>query len=402
MISEIAKKEGIKERKLSRLVAEGKVVILKNSRREIEPVAIGKYMSVKINANVGTSPEIASLEKELEKAKIAVKYGSDTIMDLSIGGNLDEIRRTLLKKIDVPLGTVPIYQAFIEKKLDMDPDFILKIIEKHCKDGVDFLTLHCGITRDIVERIATRLIPITSRGGSFIASWIIEHKEENPLLTHFSEILEIVKEYEATISLGDALRPGCLKDSSDVFQIQELLTLGKLVKIARKEGAKVIVEGPGHVPLNEIEMNMKLEKKICDEAPFYVLGPLVTDIALGYDHISAAIGGAIAAIHGADFLCYVTPSEHLGLPDVTDVKQGVIAAKIAAHAANIVRKGYLDRDTLLSKYRRELNWDKVFELSIDPEIKKKYPSLKDRKECTMCGKYCAIKIVDNYLKKVKK
>ncbi|RLI90078.1 MAG: phosphomethylpyrimidine synthase, partial [Candidatus Altiarchaeales archaeon] len=226
--------------------------------------------------------------------------------------------------------------------------------------------------------------------------------EENPLLTHFSEILEIVKEYEATISLGDALRPGCLKDSSDVFQIQELLTLGKLVKIARKEGAKVIVEGPGHVPLNEIEMNMKLEKKICDEAPFYVLGPLVTDIALGYDHISAAIGGAIAAIHGADFLCYVTPSEHLGLPDVTDVKQGVIAAKIAAHAANIVRKGYLDRDTLLSKYRRELNWDKVFELSIDPEIKKKYPSLKDRKECTMCGKYCAIKIVDNYLKKVKK
>ncbi len=397
---EIAKKEGISEEKLKRRVENGSVVILKNSERDIEPIAIGEGTRVKVNANIGTSPDLSDMNMELEKARTAVKYGTDTIMDLSVGGDLDRIRREILKNISIPLGTVPIYQAFIEKKIDMDQDSILKVIEKHCRDGVDFLTLHCGITKDIVKRIKRRLIPITSRGGSFIAAWIIKNQQENPLYESFDQILEIVKEYDVVISLGDALRPGSIHDSSDICQTQELINLGKLTKLARREKVPVIIEGPGHVPLDQIEMSVRLEKKICDNSPFYVLGPLVTDIALGYDHISGAIGGAIAAIYGADFLCYVTPSEHLGLPTVEDVKNGVIASRIAAHSADIVRLNNSKRDDELSKARGELDWSRMFELCIDKSIKQTHSELVDRNVCTMCGKYCALKIVKDYLDKI--
>jgi len=397
MLEEIAKKEGISMEKLERNVRNGSVVIVKNAKREIPPLAIGAGTKVKVNANIGTSPDVVDLKRELKKAKTAVEYGTDTLMDLSIGGDLDEIRRKILKNTNVPLGTVPIYQAFLEKKIDMSSESILKVIEKHCMDGVDFLTLHCGITRDIVENLNKRLIPITSRGGSFLAAWMIENQKENPLYENFDRILEIVKEYDVVISLGDALRPACLHDSSDIAQMQELINLGKLTKKARKENVPIIIEGPGHVPLDQIEMNVLLEKRICDNSPFYVLGPLVTDIALGYDHISGAIGGSIAGMYGADFLCYVTPSEHLGLPTVEDVKNGVIASKVAAHAADIVRLGDTKRDDELSKARKELDWNKMFELCIDKKIKEAYSELIDKKVCTMCGKYCALKIVNEYL-----
>ena len=397
MIDEIAKSEGISKRKLKKRVERGSVVIVKNSKRDIKPLAIGEGTLVKINANIGTSPDIQDLKKEIEKADTAAKYGAHTIMDLSIGGDLNRTRNEILKNTDIPLGTVPIYQAFVEDKIDMSTESILSVIEKHCRDGVDFLTLHCGITKDIVENLNSRLIPITSRGGSFLAAWIIKNQMENPLYENFDQILEIVKEYDVVISLGDALRPACINDASDICQIQELINLGKLTKIARKENVPIIIEGPGHVPIDQIEMNILLEKKICDNAPFYVLGPLVTDIALGYDHISGAIGGAIAAMHGADFLCYVTPSEHRGLPSVDDVREGVIASKIAAHAADIVRLRKTETDDEMSRARKDLNWEKMFELGIDKTIKQKYPELVGKKVCTMCGEYCALKIVEEYL-----
>lgn len=398
MLREIAGKEGIPEQKLEKNVSNGSAVVVKNAKRNIAPIAIGTGTHVKINANIGTSPEKSDLAEELEKARIAVESGADTLMDLSIGGDLDVIRRTILKNTNVPLGTVPVYQAFLEKKLDMSAESMLKVIEKHCRDGVDFLTLHCGITKDTVEHLGTRLIPITSRGGSFLAAWMIKNQEENPLYSQFDNVLEIVKEYEAVISLGDALRPACTHDATDAAQIQELVTLGRLTKRARKAGVPVIIEGPGHVPLDQIEANMLLEKKVCDNAPFYVLGPLVTDIAIGYDHITGAIGGAVAAMYGADFLCYVTPSEHVGLPDREDVKTGVIASKIAAHAADMVRLKDTRRDDELSRARKNLDWDTMFSLCIDKSVKEKHPGLCNKKECTMCGKYCALKILKEYLK----
>ncbi len=397
-MEEIAEIEGIPKEKLEKRVERGSVVLVKNSGRDIRPLSIGEGTKVKVNANVGTSPQMLSLEDELGKCKVAVECGTDTLMDLSVGGDLDEIRKQILKNTCVPLGTVPIYQAFIEKKTDMTEDSILKVIEKHCRDGVDFLTLHCGITRDTLKYLNERIIPITSRGGSFIAAWMIKNEGENPLYENFESILDICKEYDATISLGDALRPACIHDASDKAQIQELLNLGKLTGMARKEKVQVIIEGPGHVPLDQIQMNMRLEKKICDNAPFYVLGPLVTDIALGYDHISGAIGGAIAAMYGADFLCYVTPSEHLGLPDTEHVKRGVIASKIAAHAADIIRMKDTKRDDDLSRARKNLDWNTMFELCIDKSVKEEYPGLRDEGVCTMCGDYCALKIIRDYFK----
>lgn len=397
MFKEIAKIEGIPKERLKRSVDRGSAVIVKNPKRNITPIAIGDCVSVKINANIGTSSDLVDIDKEIEKARIAVEYGAHTVMDLSIGGNLDLIRRKILKKIKLPIGTVPIYQAFIEKKIGMDSDSILDVIERHCKDGVDFLTIHSGITKEIVESMNKRLIPITSRGGSFIAAWMIRNDQENPLYKNFDRILEIAKEYGVVLSLGDALRPGSTHDATDIPQIQELINLGRLTKSARKQGVQVIVEGPGHVPLDQIEMNVLLEKRICDNAPFYVLGPLVTDIALGYDHITGAIGGAIAAMHGADFLCYVTPSEHLGLPTVEDVKNGVIASRIAAHAADMVRLKKSRIDDEISLARKELNWNRMFELCIDKNIKKAHSKPINKKSCTMCGKYCALKIVKEYM-----
>ncbi len=397
MFKKIAKSEGVSEERLKRSVKRGSTVIVKNPKRNIMPLAIGDCATVKINANIGTSSDLVDIDKEIEKARIAVEYGAHTVMDLSVGGNLDIIRRKILKKIDVPIGTVPIYQAFIEKRIEMDADSILDVIEKHCKDGVDFMTIHSGITKDIIEGTKERIIPITSRGGSFIAAWMIKNNCENPLYQNFEHILEIAKEYDVVLSLGDALRPASTHDATDIPQIQELINLGRLTRIARKKGVQVIVEGPGHVPLDQIEMNVLLEKRICENAPFYVLGPLVTDIALGYDHITGAIGGAIAAMHGADFLCYVTPSEHLGLPTKDDVKNGVIASKIAAHAADMVRLKNTRIDDEFSVARRELDWNRMFELCIDKNTKKTHSELVNKKSCTMCGKYCALKIVKEYL-----
>lgn len=363
-------------------------------------------MRVKINANIGTSPDYVNIDEELEKGKVAVKYGADTLMDLSTGGDLDKIRREILK-IPVPLGTVPIYQAGVESAIkkgsivDMSEDEILKVIEKHAKDGVDFMTLHVGITKESLEKLERqkRIMGIVSRGGSFIACWMLHNKEENPLYKNYDYILEIAKEYNVVLSLGDALRPGAIADASDRAQIQELIILGELVDRAREKKVQCMVEGPGHMRLNEIEANVIIQKKLCKEAPFYVLGPLVTDIAPGYDHIAGAIGGTIAAYAGADFLCYVTPAEHLALPSVEDVKLGVIASKIAAHAVDIARGLDYELDLEMSKARAELNWKKQFELCIDKEKAIEYRKRRkpqDKDVCTMCGRYCAVKLIKRF------
>jgi len=408
----VAHDEGEKPEKICKRVANGTVVILKNAKREnTHPIGIGEGLKVKVNANIGTSMDLSDVNLEIEKAHIAIKYGADTIMDLSTNGNLDEIRRKILKAVTVPVGTVPIYQAAIEARqkkgaiINMTEDDIFNVIEKHAKDGVDFMTVHCGITSQSVKHILKqpRLMGIVSRGGTFLATWILHHEKENPLYQNFDYLLEIAKKYDVTLSLGDALRPGCIFDASDTPQIQELLTLGELTEKARKANIQTMIEGPGHLPLNHIEANITLEKSICKGAPFYVLGPIVTEIAPGYDHIVGAIGGAFAAIAGADFLCYLTPAEHLGLPSIEDVREGVIATKIAAHSVNIVRLGEKarERDYAMAKARAELNWKKQIENALDPEKAKAVRGrlkLKSPEACSMCSEYCAIKILKETLK----
>ncbi|MEM1581834.1 MAG: phosphomethylpyrimidine synthase ThiC [Candidatus Bathyarchaeia archaeon] len=408
----VAMDEGELPSDIRRRVAEGTVIIARNVQREnIRPIGIGKNLRIKVNANIGTSPDVCDLNLEIDKAKVAIKYGADTIMDLSTSGDLDEIRRTILKSVNVPVGTVPIYQAAIEaaKKrgsiVHMTEDDIFNVIEKHARDGVDFMTVHCGVTRETVKKIAKqqRLMGIVSRGGTFLASWILHNNEENPLYKSFDYLLEIAAKYDFTLSLGDGLRPGCIFDSTDYFQVQELLTIGELVKRAREIGVQAMVEGPGHLPLNHIETNIKLAKSICKDAPFYVLGPVVTEIAPGYDHIVSAIGGALAGLAGADFLCYVTPAEHLGLPSLEDVKEGVIAAKIAAHAADIARLGsrVTARDLEMANARVNLDWKRQIENAIDPEKAMKIRGrikLKSPEACSMCSEYCAIKILKETLK----
>jgi len=408
----VALEEGESPQTIRRRVAEGTVIITRNIRREnVHPIGIGKGLRTKVNANIGTSPDICDLNLEIEKAKIAIKYGADTIMDLSTGGNLDDIRRAILKVVNVPVGTVPIYQAAIEaarKKgsiVHMTEDDIFNTIEKHAKDGVDFMTVHCGVTKKIVEKLAKqpRLMGIVSRGGTFLAAWILYNDEENPLYKNYDYLLEIAAKYDFALSLGDGMRPGCIFDSTDYFQISELLTIGELVERARNANVQSMVEGPGHLPLNHVEANVKLAKAICKEAPFYVLGPVVTEIAPGYDHIVGAIGGAIAGLAGADFLCYLTPAEHLALPSLEDVKEGVIATRIAAHAADIAKLGAKTyaRDLEMAKARAELNWKKQIEISIDPEKAMKIrgkTKLKSPETCSMCSEFCAIKILKEALK----
>jgi len=408
----VATDEGDSPQSIRQRLVEGTVVITRNVQREnVHPIGIGKGLRTKINTNIGTSPDLCDLNLEIEKANIAVKYGTDTIMDLSIGGNLDEIRSTILKTVDVPIGTVPIYQAAIEvakKKgsiIHMTEDDIFNTIEKHAKDGVDFMTVHCGVTQQIVKRLAQhpRLMGIVSRGGTFLAAWILHHNKENPLYANYDYLLEIAAKYDFALSLGDGLRPGCIFDSTDWPQIQELLTIGELVERARAANVQAMVEGPGHLPLNDIIANVQLEKSICKGAPFYVLGPVVTEIAPGYDHIVGAIGGAIAGLAGADFLCYLTPSEHLGLPTLEDVKEGVIATKIAAHAVDIVKLGFkaASRDLAMAKARAGLNWKKQFENALDSEKAMKIRSrvkLRSPETCSMCSEYCAIKILREALK----
>jgi phosphomethylpyrimidine synthase len=395
----------------------GTIVIPANvyhrERENFTPRAIGKGLKTKVNANIGTSGDIENIELELEKLNVAVKYGADAVMDLSTGKNIDETRKTIVNNSPVMVGTVPIYQAakeaagkygFIGK---MTVDDLFNVIERHCKDGVDFITVHCGVTKSSLERLREegRITNIVSRGGALIAEWMVYNEAENPLYEHFDRLLEIAKKYDVTLSLGDGMRPGCIADATDRCQIEELITLGELVDRAREAEVQVMVEGPGHVPLDQIEANVILQKRLCHGAPFYVLGPIVTDVAPGYDHITAAIGGAIAAKAGADFLCYVTPAEHLALPDVEDVKLGVIAARIAGHAADIVKgvPGALQWDVEMAKAREALDWERQFELAIDPETARKYRKERvpqeDEKTCTMCGKFCSIRRFENYLKK---
>lgn len=407
----IAEKEGIKVEELRKNVAKGYTVIFRNVKHDwVKPVAVGRGVRVKINANIGTSRDIVNLEEEIEKAKIAVKYGADTIMDLSTGGDLDEIRKAIMNAVNVPIGTVPIYQAAEEQLrkgmaiIEMTEDDMWNAVEKHFKDGVDYTTIHVGVTKEVVEKMKRikRVVGMVSRGGTFLAAWILHWEEENPFYKNYDYLLELAKEYDVVLSLGDGLRPGGLPDAGDELQMSELFTLGRLVRRAREFGVQTMVEGPGHVPIDQIPMQIKIAKVATDNAPFYVLGPLVTDIFPGYDHIVGAIGGAIAALSGADFLCYVTPSEHLGLPDKEHVRLGVIASKIAAHAVNLTRfESDYKKDYLMSLARGSLNWTTQFEIAMDKEkfieIRKERPT--STEACSMCGDLCAIKLINEMLRK---
>ncbi|HEY4716581.1 MAG TPA: phosphomethylpyrimidine synthase ThiC [bacterium] len=406
-IKAIARKEGIDPEILRTRVADGSVIAVKNSRRKtlIAPLGIGKGLKTKVNANIGTSGDLSEIPLELKKLEAAVEAGADAVMDLSTGSGVDETRRTIIENSPIPVGTVPIYQAALEAVkrgksfVEMEPEEFFECIEKHAEDGVDFVTVHCGITMESVESLKRhgRVMGVVSRGGALMTEWMLRNRKENPLYEHFDKMIAIAKKYDLVLSLGDALRPGAIADASDNAQIMELLTLGRLTLEARKSGVQIMIEGPGHMPMNQIEANVVLEKKICQEAPFYVLGPLVTDVAAGYDHISSAIGGAIAAAAGADFLCYVTPAEHLRLPSVEDVRTGVIASRIAAHAADIVKgvKGAQEWDMNMSMARKALDWHKQYSLSIDPErakeLRESLPPA-DLEVCTMCGAFCAIKL----------
>ena len=409
-IRDVAKVEKIDSEIVRRRVASGKIVIPFNQIHSPKALGIGKGLRVKVNANIGTSREHCDVNEEIEKAKVSMNAKAHAVMDLSTGGNLDEIRIRLLKTVKVPFGTVPIYQAGIEaiKKhgaiVDMTEDDMFNMFEHQAKQGVDFAVTHVGVTKVSVERLRKqkRLIPMVSRGGSFHMAWILHNEQENPLYKNFDYLLELAKKYDVTLSLGDGMRSGALYDSNDRAKFQELLVIGELVERAREKGVQTMVEGPGHMPLCDIKSNIEVMKTVTKEAPYFVLGPLVTDIAPGYDHFVGGIGGAIAGFAGADFLCYITPAEHLSLPDKNDVREGVIAARIAAHAANLARGIDRDIDFDFSKARENLNWKKMFELCIDPEKAKEYREkrlpVENVEACSMCGNFCAIEIVKKYLK----
>ncbi|MBO5841039.1 MAG: phosphomethylpyrimidine synthase [Methanobrevibacter sp.] len=406
-MKDVAENENIEVDKLARLIADGKVVIPKNINSHAKACGIGEGLTTKINANIGSSSKIDDLDLEINKAKLAVEYGADAIMDLSTGSDLKLFRQKIMDAVDVIIGTVPIYEAGVvtlaknKEIIDMDPDDIFKAIENQAREGVDFMTLHCGITKDLVSKLEkqNRMMGIVSRGGTFMASWIKHNECENPLYENYAYLLELSYEYDITLSLGDGLRPGCLADASDIPQIQELVNLGGLVKRAQDANVQVMVEGPGHMPMNQIKANMEIQKTICHGAPFYVLGPLVTDLAPGYDHITSAIGGAIAASSGANFLCYVTPAEHLSLPSLEDVKEGVIASKIAAEAADVAKglpQSWI-KERQMAKARKEFNWEKQFDLAFDKSKPRQYRDkceLDDDEMCAMCGDYCAVKIAN--------
>jgi phosphomethylpyrimidine synthase len=409
LIKQIAHNEGIEPEKLARLVGKGKVVIPRNaSREDIFPIAVGKCMSTKINANIGTSREHMDVDEEVVKAQTAVQFGADTVMDLSTGADIDSTRKRIIKEISVPVGTVPIYQAASKHSsvLDMTSDDMFNAIRLHIKDGVDFITIHAGVTLKALELLRSdeRILDIVSRGGSFLSAWMMHHSCENPYYAEFDYVLEIVKEYDVTLSLGDGMRPGCIADASDQSMFYEIVTLGELVKKARNAGVSSMVEGPGHVPLDEIESGVKSMKNICDNAPLYLLGPLVTDIAPGYDHFTAALGGAVAGMAGADFLCMTTPSEHLALPTVEDIREGAVVTKIAAHAIDLVKTGQRHRaksiDNEMAVARRNLDWEHQFELAIDPARAVEIHSrCSDITTCSMCGELCAIKIMREVMEK---
>ena len=396
-------------------VAKGTVAICANPNHTgVKPAGVGEGLRVKVNANIGTSSDFPDLAPELEKLKEAVRCGADAVMDLSTGDHIGASRRAIIGQSPVMVGTVPIYEATVTAMkergavVDMKAEDLLRAIEEQAKDGADFMTLHCGLTREAIARLHRqgRVMDVVSRGGSFITGWMLHNEKENPLYENYDTILDICEKYDVTISLGDGLRPGCLADATDRAQIAELMTLGELVDRAWARGVQVMVEGPGHVPFDQIAANMKLEKQLCHGAPFYVLGPLVTDIAPGYDHITSAIGGTMAAVHGADFLCYVTPAEHLALPTLQDVHDGVIASRIAAHAADIVKgvPGAAEWDLSMARARKALDWEAQMDLAIDSETaraKRAWREAADTDACSMCGNYCAVKIVNQYMEQAK-
>jgi len=406
----VAAVEGLNAEEIREGVAKGAIVIPANIRHVgLNPCGIGEGLSTKVNANIGTSSDFGDVNTELAKLKVAIDAGADTVMDLSTGGDITAIRRAIIEASTRPIGTVPIYQAgieAIEKRgaiVKMTADDMFKAIEEHSRDGVDFVTVHCGVTRSAVARLKqqSRVTDVVSRGGAFLVGWMLHNDCENPLYEQYDRLLDIAREYDVTLSLGDGMRPGSLADATDRTQVDELLTLGELVQRAREAGVQVMVEGPGHVPLDQIETNVRLQKAVCKGAPFYVLGPLVTDIAAGYDHVTSAIGGAVAAMHGADFLCYVTPSEHLAIPDIDDVREGVIVSRIAAHSADIAKgvKGAMERDRQMSMARKKLDWDGQAKLALDPEKVKRVHQERSTEgaACSMCGKYCAMELVEKYL-----
>ena len=404
----VAKKENRTTEEIRQWVAEGKVAIPANiNHKSLDPTGIGSMLKTKINVNLGVSKDVEDLDEELEKVNHAVALGGDAIMDLSTHGDTKIFRRKLTSECPAMIGTVPIYDSVIYHKKDLGQltaeDF-LEVIRAHGEDGVDFVTLHCGLTRRTVEQLKRfgRTTNIVSRGGSLVFAWMSMTGNENPFYEYYDEILDICREYDMTISLGDGARPGCLADAGDLLQIEELVRLGELTQRAWDKDVQVMVEGPGHVPLNEVKANMEIQQSLCKGAPFYVLGPIVTDIAPGYDHITAAIGGAVAAMSGAAFLCYVTPAEHLALPNADDVKQGIMASKIAAHAADIAKgiPGARDADDRMGKARRDLDWDAMFKEAMDPEHAKavrddRAPEVEET--CSMCGKFCAVRSMNKAL-----
>ncbi len=406
----VAEEEGLDPECVLSGVADGSIVIPANTNHKgVHPCGIGKGLRTKVNANIGTSSDFGDVNTELEKLNAAASARSDTVMDLSTGGDISAIRRAIIASTSLPLGTVPLYQAGIQainmwgSIVAMPVEHLFAAIEEQAEDGVDFMTVHCGVTLKAVDRLrhASRVTDVVSRGGAFTIGWMLHNGQENPLYEHFDRMLEIARKYDVTLSLGDGLRPGSLSDASDRPQIEELLTIGELVERSRAAGVQVMVEGPGHMPLDQIAANVQIEKLVCKEAPFYVLGPLVTDIGAGYDHISAAIGGAIAASHGADYLCYVTPSEHLSLPKPDDVREGVIATRLAAHAGDIVKgvKGARDWDLKMSLARKNLDWQEQLRLALDPERATTGRAQHDTSGagCSMCGQYCAMDLVAEYL-----
>jgi len=408
----VAGYEGLEPELIRQGVASGTIVIPANANhKNLTPCGIGLGLKTKVNANIGASADFGDVGTELSKLQVALDAGADAVMDLSTGGDISAIRQAVIAASPICIGTVPLYQAGIKAikdygtMVDMTVDDLFAAIEDHCRDGVDFITVHCGITQESIRRLKQqgRITDVVSRGGSFLIGWMIHNNKENPLYEYYNRLLDITRKYDVTLSLGDGMRPGCLADATDRSQIEELLTLGELVDQARKGGVQAMVEGPGHVPLNQIVTNVQLQKSVCKGAPFYVLGPLVTDIGAGYDHITAAIGGAIAASAGADFLCYVTPTEHLSIPDADDVKEGIMASRIAAHAADITKgvKGAMEWDRKMATARKQLDWEEQIRLTLDPELARRvHNKHKTASEaCSMCGPYCAMEIMSKYLGK---
>lgn len=408
----VARDEGIDAKTICSCVARGTISIPNNPVRECRVVGIGKYLSTKVNANIGTSRDYINIDEEVEKAKTAESFGADALMDLSTGGDLDLIRKKIMDAVNIPIGSVPIYQAAASKKtvVDMTSDDMFNAVRKHAKDGIDFVTIHAGVNKDSMERIkqANRITDVVSRGGSFTLAWMLHNAEENPFYSEYDYLMEIAYEYDMAISLGDGMRPGCIHDASDAPSFMEFITLGELVKRTREANIQCFVEGPGHVPIDEVELSVKGMKSLCHNAPLYLLGPLVTDIAPGYDHITGAIGGTLAGMYGTDFLCMLTPAEHLALPTNDDIREGTIVTKIAAHAADLTKEGQKERaravDDKMAHARKNLDWDTQFALAIDGE---KAKNIRDSRNtgsgaCSMCGDLCAMEIVSKALEKEKK